>query len=319
MKAWVCRRYGGPDVLALEERPKPVPKADEVLVQVAATTVSSGDMRVRALKMPRGFGPIARLIFGMRRPRQPILGTDFAGTVAAVGANVTAFRPGDAVVGFPSDAMGCHAEYRVMAVGGLIAPKPALLSFEEAASLLFGGTTALHFLRNAGSLAGKTVLVIGASGAVGSAMVQLARHMGARVTAVTSAANIDLVRSLGAQAVIDYTTRDFSTADERYDVIADAVGASSFAACHPLLNEHGRYLAVAADLAALFARPKGTKRSVGGPATTRREDIVELLRLADAGMLIPVIDTVYDFAQLPQAHAHVDTGRKRGAVVVSVA
>lgn len=318
MKAWICRSYGGPDVLALDERPKPVPKDNEILIRVCATTVSSGDMRVRTLKLPRGFGLIGRLVFGMTRPRQPILGTELAGMVEAVGRNVTTHRPGDSVIGFPGGAMGCHAEYRVMAADKAIAPKPANLSFEEAASLMFGGTTALHFLRKAGLKAGEKLLVIGASGAVGSAMVQLASHMGATVTGVTSTGNVGLVQSLGASAVIDYTREDVTTAGDTYDVIADTVGASSFARCHPLLNEQGRYLAVAGDLPAMFARPVGTKRSIAGPAAERPQDVLELARLAEAGVLKPVIDRVFGFAELPEAHARVETGRKRGSVVVSV-
>ena len=318
MKAWTCRGYGGPEVLALEDRPKPAAKDHEVLIRIHATTVSSGDMRVRALKLPRGFGLIARLVFGITRPRQPILGTELAGTIEAVGRNVTDYRVGDAVIAFPGGAMGCHAEYRVMAAGKPIAPKPANLSFEEAASLCFGGTTALHFLRKAGIRAGEKILVIGASGAVGSAIVQLATHMGAKVTGVTSTRNVGLVQSLGAEAVIDYTKNDFTAMTETFDIIADTVGASSFAGCRPLLNEGGRYLAVAGGLTDLFARRVGTKISISGPAAERPDDVRELSRLAEAGVLKPMIDKVYSFSQMAEAHAHVESGRKRGSVVVSI-
>jgi NADPH:quinone reductase-like Zn-dependent oxidoreductase len=319
MKAWICRGYGGPDMLTLEDRPRPVPKDNEVLIRIRATTVSSGDVRVRSLNLPRGFALIGRLVLGLTRQRQPILGTDLAGTVVAVGKAVTTFKPGDDVIGFAGAAMGCHAEYRAMPVTKPIVAKPANLSFEEAASMPFGGTTALHFLRKARLEPGETLLVIGASGAVGSAMVQLARHMGAHVTGVTSARNVALVRSLGAEAVIDYTTDDFTKAAETYDVIADTVAASSFAKCRPVLNEHGRYLSVAGSLPDLFARPAGTKRSIGGPASERPEDLAQLASLAESGVLKPVIDKVYGFADLREAHAHVETGRKRGSVVVSVA
>lgn len=319
MKAWICRGYGGPEVLAIEDRPRPLPRDNEVLIRICATTVSSGDIRVRTLKLPKGFGLIGRLAFGITRPRQTILGTELAGTIEAVGKDVTAFKPGDAVLGFPGGAMGCHAQYRVMPVTKPIAPKPANLSFEEAASLSFGGTTALHFLRKANLRAGETVLVIGASGAVGSAMVQLARHMGATVTGVTSTRNIGLVQSLSAQAVIDYTKEDFAKAPETYDIIADTVGASSFAKCQSVLNEHGRYLSVSGGLSDMFARPSGTKKSIGGPASERPEDVLELARLAEIGVLKPVIDKTYSFPQMAEAHAHVETGRKRGSVVVSVA
>lgn len=318
MKAWVCHGYGGPEVLALQDRPKPVPGDNEILVKIRATTVTSGDVRVRTLKLPRGFGLIGRLVLGITRPRQPILGAELAGTVDAVGQNVIAFKPGDAVIGFAGAAMGCHAQYRILPVGKPIVLKPAKLSFDEAASLPFGATTALHFLRKAQLKAGETVLVIGASGAVGSAFVQLASHMGATVTGVTSSRNVSLVRSLGAKAVIDYTLEDFAKASETYDIIADTVGASSFGECCPTLNEHGRYLSVAGGLSDLLARPVGSKKSIGGPASERTQDLRELVRLAESGVLKPVIDRVYNFQQLPQAHAYVETGRKRGSVVVSL-
>jgi NADPH:quinone reductase-like Zn-dependent oxidoreductase len=318
MQAWICRRYGGPEVLTLEERPTPVPKDGELLLRIHATTVSSADVRIRTQNLPRGFGLIGRLAFGLTRPRHPVLGTDLAGTVEAVGRHVTAYKPGDAVIGFPGGAMGCHAQYRVMRADKPIAPKPRNLSFEEAASLLFGGMTALHFLRKANVVAGERVLVVGASGAVGSAMVQLANHLGAEVTGVTSGRNVELVRSLGAGAVIDYTERHFTDTGDRYDVIADTVGASSFHRCHPILDEGGRYLAIAADLMGLLARPRGTKRSIGGPASERPEYIAEIARLAEARVLRPMVDKVYRFSQLARAHEHVDTGRKRGSVVVNV-
>ena len=318
MKAWVCRDYGSPDVLALEDRPKPVPGDNELLVRIVATTVSSGDVRVRKLDLPRGLGLIGRLALGIRRPRQPILGTELAGTIEAVGRNVAAYRPGDAVIAFPGAAMGCHAEYRTIAVTKPIARKPADLSFAEAASLCFGGTTALHFLRRAGLEAGEKVLVIGA-GAVGSAMMQLAKHRAATVAAVTSTRNVAYVRSLGVDDVIDYTSEDFTAAGTPYDVIADTVGASSFEKCLPVLREHGRYLAVAGGLAEMLTRRAGTRKSLGGPASERPEDVRELAELAEAGMLKPTIDRTYELDQMAAAHAYVETRRKTGSVVVRVA
>lgn len=318
MKAWTCRRYGGPEVLALEDRPKPEAKDDEVLIRIHATTVSSGDMRVRSLKLPRGLGLIGRILFGITGPRQPILGTELAGTIEAAGSNATDWKVGDAVIAFPGGSMGCHAGYRVLAANGPIAHKPASLSFEDAAGLCFGGSTAMHFLRKAGARAGETILVIGGSGAVGSAMVQLAAHLGAKVTGVTSTRNVELVQSLGAEAVIDYTKADFAAIGETFDIIADTVGASSFARCRSLLNENGRYLAVSGGLMDMLPWRAGTKRSIAGPAAERPEDVGELSRLAAAGVLKPVIDKVYSFSQMPDAHAHVDTGRKRGSVVVSI-
>lgn len=318
MRAWLCRQYGGPELLGLETLPMPAPRPDEVLVRIHATTVSSGDARIRALRLPRGLGVVGRLFFGWLRPRQPILGTEFAGTIVAVGAQVAAWRPGDAVVGFPGTAMGCHAEYRVMPPGRPLIAKPASLSFGEAAALCFGGTTALHYLRKAALRPRESLLVIGASGAVGSAMVQLARHLGARVTAVVGPRNGDLARQLGADAVIDYSREDVTRGSVRYDVIADTVGASTFRRCLPILHEHGRYLAIAADLPGMLARPVGTKRSIAGPAPERIEDVEELGRLAAAGALRPVIDAEFAFDQLPAAHARVDSGHKRGSAVVRI-
>jgi NADPH:quinone reductase-like Zn-dependent oxidoreductase len=213
--------------------------------------------------------------------------------------------------------MRCHAQYRAVSIKKAIALMPATLSFEDAASMLFGGTTALHFLRKAQVVAGQRVLVIGASGAVGSACVQLARHLGASVTGVTSTSNVELVRSLGASVVIDYTQHDFTQSAETYDVIIDTVAASSFAASRAKLNEHGRYVSVAGGLAESLARPFGTKKPIGGPVPERPDDLYELMKLAASGAFKPVIDRTYRFDQMVEAHAHVDTGRKRGSVVVT--
>ncbi len=318
MKAWIAQAYGDPSVLALVDRAKPVAGDGEVLIRIHATTVSSGDSRVRALRLPRGFGPFGRLALGLRRPRNEILGTDLAGVIEAVGKDVTSYRPGDAVIAFPGSAMGCHAQYRAMPANGRIAPKPANLAAEEAVSLLFGGTTALHFLRKSGLKAGEGLLIIGASGAVGSAMVQLARHMGATVTGVTSTPNLDLVRSLGANDVIDYRIDDVTRQQRTWDVIADTVGASKFASCLAILGEHGRYLSIAGDLFDMLKRRNGTRRSIAGPAEERSEDVLQLSHLAAAGVLKPVVDRIFSFAEMREAHTLVDGGRKRGSAVVRV-
>lgn len=318
MKAWVAQRYGGPEVLALQQRPCPTPGPREVLVRVQAASVSSADVRIRTQNLPRGFGILGRLAFGLSRPRQPVLGTDVAGTVVAVGSQVQGFLPGEAVIGVAGVRMGCHAQYCVLPIHRPLVHKPAHLSFEHAATLPFGGMAALHFLDKAGVRAGDAVLVIGASGAVGSAMVQLARYRGALVTAVCSGTNAALVRSLGAHAVIDYTQQDFTrTAAQRWDVIADTVGASSFAACLARLNERGRYLSVAGSLLEVLPRRRGTRRSIGGPAKERAQDLQSLVDLCNRGALQPVLDRTYAFADLPAAHAYVEAGHKRGAVVVT--
>lgn len=322
MKAWFARHYGGPEVLRLEEAPKPVPKPGEVLVRVHATTVNSGDVRMRGFDLPRGMKLLGRLALGWTRPRQPILGTELAGVVDAVGPGVTRFARGDAVYAFPGLKMGAHAEYAVLPEAGPISHLPEGLDFNTAAALCFGGTTALQFLRRAGLRRGETMLVLGGSGAVGMALVQLGRHLGAAVTATTSTGNIELVKGLGADRVIDYTATDIASLPDRFDIVADAVGAMDFATAQRLLKPKGRYLAIAGALAEMLGSlrpgPQG-KRMIAGPAAERIEDIVELGRLAAAGLFRPHIERIYPFADLPAAHAHVDTGRKRGSLVIAVA
>lgn len=319
MKAYVYRRYGGPEVLEPAELPIPAPKRGEIRVRVHATTVSSADWRMRSLTLPRGFGVLGRPVIGFLSPRQPILGTEFAGVVDAAGAGVRRFEPGDAVFGFPGGRLGCHAEYLTIPAEGRVALKPGRLSFEEAATLSFGGSTTLHYLRKASIRPGERMLVIGASGAVGVAMVQIARHRGAHVTGVTSGANATLATSLGAERVIDYTAGPVFAAGDSYDVIVDTVGATRFQDALPYLTEGGRFIAIVAGLADMFARPRGSRRQIAGPAEERPSDIAELAALAESGALRPVIDSVFPFSEMRAAHARVDTGRKRGSVVVRVA
>jgi len=322
MKAWFARHYGGPEVLRLEEAPKPVPKPGEILVKVHATTVNSGDRRIRACDFPPGMKTLGRLALGWNRPRQPILGTELAGVVEAVGQGVAKFSPGEAVYAFPGGRMGAHAEYIVLKETGPVAHIPAGVEMHTAAALCFGGSTALTYLRRGAVGAGQSMLVLGGSGAVGSAMVQLGKLKGAEVTATTSAGNLDLVRSHGADTVIDYHSTDVTRFAERFDVIADTVGAMDFATAQKLLKPNGRYLAIAGAmkemLGSLRKGPEG-RRMIAGPADERLEDIVELGRLAASGYYRPHIDQIYDWADMPAAHAHADTGRKRGSVVVQVA
>lgn len=319
MKAWTCRRYGGPDVLTLEDLPAPLPGPDGVLIRVRATTVSSGDARVRALRLPPGFGPFGRLFLGFRGPRQPILGTEVSGIVAAVGSNVSSFRVGDPVVAFLDLKMGGHAEYAAIKETGLIVRKPANLSFEAAASMCFGGMTARHYIRKAALKTGESLLVIGASGTVGSAFVQLAKQMGVHVTAVTSTKNVEQARALGADTIIDYKNETYTNGTQSWDVIADTVAASSFRRCLPILEEDGRYLSIAGGLADMLVGKRGARRSISGPANSHQEDLLELRRLAETGAYTPLIDSVYPFEQMREAHIRTDTGRKRGSVVVRIA
>lgn len=322
MKAYLCRRFGGPEVVELAEVPTPQPKAGEILIRIHATTVTAGDWRVRSLSMPKGIGPIARLALGFRGPRQPILGTELAGVVEAVGAAVTRYRPGDAVIAFPGSRMRCHAEYRVLPEDGPIAPKPERLSFAEGASLCFGASTALHFLQKAGAKRGDTVLVIGASGAVGTALVQVAHHRGCTVTGVTSSANVALVAELGASQVIDYTRDDPFSGSRRFDIIADTVGVTDFIRCRTALNEGGRFLAIAGGvpdlLATAWAPLAGSRRVIAGPAAETPAMVREIAALAESGVLRPVIGHRFDFAQMAEAHALVESRHKRGSAVVQV-
>jgi NADPH:quinone reductase-like Zn-dependent oxidoreductase len=322
MKAAVYERYGAPEVLALAEVPAPTPKPHEILVEVHASTVTSGDWRVRSLRLPPGFGPFGRLAFGLFGPRQPVLGTELAGKVVAIGERVTTRAVGDAVFAFLGAKLGCHAEYRCIPEDGPVALKPANLSYDEAAALSFGGTTALHFLRRADLQRGERVLVHGASGGVGTATVQLARHFGARVTGVCSTPNVELVRSLGADEVIDYTKQDFTARGETWDVIVDTTGKAGTSRCRGCLSPTGRLLLVAAGLPdmlrAAWMALTSRQRIIVGPAPERAEDLRLLAELAEAGALKPVIDRRYPLERIVDAHRYVDTGHKRGNVVITL-
>jgi len=323
MKAWFCAAYGPPDVLALREVEKPAPQAGEILVRICATTVNSGDVRVRAARVPKGMRLLVRLALGWSGPRQPVLGTELAGIVEAIGETVTKFRPGDEVFAFPGVKMGCHAEYRILKENERVFLKPKTLSFAEAASISFGGCTALHFIRKANLARGEKLLVIGASGAVGSAIVQIAKHIGAEVTGVTSGANADLVRSLGASRVIDYRNEDFKSERESYHVIAECTGEHTFSDCRHVLKPGGRFLGIAAGLPDMFAmlwsKAVYGKRIVAGPAEETNALVRQIGEWAEAGIFKPVIDRSFPFEAMRDAHDYVDRGRKRGSVAVEVA
>jgi len=322
MRAVTYKKYGGPEVLELTTLPRPVPKDHEVLIQVHATTVTSGDWRVRSLILPKGFGALGRLGLGFSGPRQPILGTELAGTIEAVGKAVTSFKVGDAVFAFTGASMGCHAEYKCLPEDGMLAKMPSNLSYEEAAALSFGGTTALDFFRRGGLKKGDKVLINGASGGVGTAAVQLAKHFGAEVTGVCSTANLQLVRSLGADKVIDYTQEDFTRNGEFYDVILDTAGTAPFARSQASLKPGGRLLTVLGGLPDLLRAPwismTGNKRVVAGQVKVAVEDLKLLAKLAESGEFKPVIGARYPFERIADAHRHVDTGHKKGNVVVTV-
>ncbi len=320
MKAAICRRYGSPDVVEIADVPRPSFGANDVLIKVCATTVTAADWRLRSFNLPRGFGLLVRLGVGISGPRQPILGSELAGEVVAAGQAVSRFAPGDKV--FAARMGDCHAEYAAVREDA-VAPMPANLSFGEAAALTFGGLTALIFLRDKARIQpGERVLVNGASGAVGSAAVQLAKHFKAIVTGVCSAANAELVRSLGADRVIDYGTEDFTRTGERYDIIFDAVGNCAFDQCKPVLAPGGRLLLVVGSLGqmigAMVWSSRGGRKVLSGVASVRTADLLFLRTLAEAGAFKPVIDRTYPFARIADAHAYVDTGRKRGNVVIAL-
>lgn len=324
MFAYSYSQYGAPDVLTKVELPTPTPNANEVLIKVVATTVSAGDWRARSMIMPKGMGLAGRLYFGPMGPRKPVLGTELSGVIDGVGDDVTNFKIGDAVIGFPGAAFGAHAEYIVMPAGGKLVLKPANLSFEEAAALPFGGTTAYDFLLNKAQLkAGEKVLINGASGSVGSACVQIAKHFGAHVTGVCSGKNAEMVKALGADHVIDYTVQDFEKEDTLYDMVVDAVGTAPFARTNRALRPGGRMVAISGSTSDMFlgvlkARLNG-KRMIGGVASESVNILREVGALAAEGQFQAVIDRCFDFSQMIAAHRHVDTGHKRGNVVVTVA
>lgn len=327
MRAATYHRYGPPSVLSIAEIPTPNPGPGGVLVRVHASTVSSGDVRLRSMQLPSPlFVPIARGLFGIVRPRNPIPGAELSGVVESVGAGVTGFAPGDAVVAATGAKGRANAEFVVVPADGPIVPRPECLSYEEAAALSFGGFTALCFLRDKGGIdAGQRVLINGASGSVGTAAVQLARHFGARVTGVCSAKNADLVRSIGADDVIDYRATPLASVRVRepYDIIFDTVGTTCFKDTRHLLAPQGRFLAAVMRLdemvRSITTAVGGGPRVISGVTTEKPEDLRLLAELAAQGRYRPVIDRVFALEEIAAAHAYVDAGHKAGNVVVRVA
>jgi NADPH:quinone reductase-like Zn-dependent oxidoreductase len=329
MKTIVYSRFGAPDVLQMKETPKPVPADDEVLVRVHATTVTSADWRARSRHVPRGFGLLAGLVFGFSKPKKPVLGNELAGDVEAVGKNVTKFTPGDKVFAHTGAAFGCYVEYKCLSENAPIAIMPSNLTYEEAAALSFGGTTALAFLTEAKVKRGDQVLVNGACGTVGTAAVQIAKHLGAKVTGVCSSGGLELVRSIGADRVIDYTREDFARSGERWDVIIDTVGNAMYSRCRHVLAPGGRLLAVVGSIGDILRAPwlrlVGARRIIAGSpafkwtASQRAHALGELANLAASGEVRPIIDRRYPFDRIVEAHRYVDTGHKHGSVAITVA
>ena len=324
MKAIVCTKYGPPDVLQLQEVEKPIPKDNEVLIKIYATTVNATDPMGRA-----GKPFMARLVpLSLTKPKNPILGDELAGEIEAVGKSVTLYKEGDQVYGCTGMSTGAHAEYKCLSEDGVLAIKPSNITFEEAAAIPSGALTALIFLRDKGNIqSGQKVLINGASGSVGTAAVQLAKYFGAEVTGVCSTTNLELVKSLGADSVIDYTKEDFTQSGKTYDIIFDAVSKSSFSRCKGLLTQKGVYLSAVPGLAILFQMlwtskigRKKAKFSATGlrPIPERMILLKELIELVEAGKIKSVIDRRYPLEQIAEAHRYVETGHKKGNVVLNV-
>lgn len=318
MKAAVYYNYGPPEVLRIEEVAKPIPKDDEVLVKVHATSVTSGDFRLR-----KADPFITRLFFGLTKPKVHILGAEFSGEVEATGKDVKQFKPGDQVFGNTGTSLGTYAEYISISEENPIALKPRNLSFEEAAGVSFGGNTSLHFLKKGNIRKGDKVLVYGASGSLGTSAVQLAKYFGAEVTGVCSGKNAEMVRSLGADKVVDYTKEDFTRGGEKYDIIYDTVGKSPFSRSVDALKKDGVYLravhiSLGPVLKGMWVSLTRSKKVIGGVAQDSKENILLLKELLENGKFKPVIDRTFPLDRIAEAHAYAEKGHKRGNVVITI-
>jgi len=327
MKAIVWTKYGPPDVLQLREVEKPIPKEDEVLIKIHATTVTAGDSEMRSLKFPIFLSLPMRLWVGFRKPQEnTIPGTELAGEIEAVGANVKQYKVGDQVFGAAGISFGTNAEYLCLPekpeeMEGGVAIKPSNMSYEEAATVPFGGRDALHFLRKANLQPGDKILINGAGGSIGTFGVQLAKLFGAEVTAVDSTEKLDLLRSIGADHVVDYTQEEFTEKGEIYDVIFDVVGVISFSRSNKALKQNGTYLLanpMSQIISGLWTRMTSSKKVIMQTASGTIEDLIYLRELIEAGKIKTVIDRRYPLEQIVEAHRYVETGAKKGNLVITV-
>ncbi|NND50183.1 MAG: NAD(P)-dependent alcohol dehydrogenase [Rhizobiales bacterium] len=323
MKAVLCRKYGPPEVLSLEDIPKPQPQANEVLIKTRAATVFAGDCELRAFRISATWWLPVRLMVGITRPRQPILGQELAGEVEAVGSDVTKFAPGDKVFAATGLPTGSYAQYTCLPQDGPIAPLPSSMSFEEAATVPIGGLNALHFIRRAQLQPGERILIIGAGSSIGTFAVQLAKNDGAMVSAVDHTAKLDHLRAIGADNVIDYTSEDFTQLGKTYDVILDIAGKSDYGASLKVLASEGRYLLANPTawpmLRGLWTSWTSARHVIFALAKEKAEDLVHLKHLIEQGKLKTVIDRRYPLEEIVQAHLYVDSGQKKGHVVLIVA
>jgi len=322
MKAIVCTRYGSSEVLQLKEVEKPIPKDNEVLIRVHAATVTKGDCELRSLKLPTLWKLFTRIGFGLRAPRRKILGQELAGEIESIGSGVTRFKRGDKVFANTGLHLGAYAEYNCLPEKGLIAAKPANMTYEEAAAVPVGGLHSLHFLRKANIKSGQQVLIVGAAGTIGTIAVQLAKYYGAEVTGVDSTEKLGVLRYIDADQVIDYTKEDFTRSGEKYDVIFDTVGKSPYSGSLRSLKEGGFYLLGNPGLSQQFRAPwtsrSSGKRVIAGTLSYKSQDLFFLRELIEAGKIRSVIDRRYALEQLAEAHRYVDTGQKTGNVVITV-
>jgi NADPH:quinone reductase-like Zn-dependent oxidoreductase len=322
MKAAVYHEYGSPEVIRIEDIEKPTPRDHQVLVRVRASTVGTWDCEARSFSFPLWFWLPLRIAMGIRTPRWPVLGQELAGEVEAVGKDVTRFKPGDRVFASVGLGFGAHAEYACLSSRRAVTHKPQNMSYAEAASIPTGGDNALHFLRLAEVQPGERVLVNGAGGNIGVMAVQIAKHYGAEVTAVDSAEKLDALRDIGADYVIDYAVEDFTRAGKTYDVIFDLVQKSSYSGAIAALNPKGRYI-VANPLFASLLRARWTNRTSDKKVLTqfagsKPEDLVTLKELAEAGEIRAAIDRKFPLEKAAEAHAYVDSGRRKGTVVLTM-